>query len=96
MAIIDLGKVSITWRGAYDGSTAYTPKDAVVYNNASYICIANTTGNLPTDTTYWNVMAAKGVDGTDGTDDGTTITITTKTKNSTESKFNLSNTVKVE
>ena len=65
MAIIDLGKVSITWRGAYDGSTAYTPKDAVVYNNASYICIANTTGNLPTDTSYWNVMAAKGVDGTD-------------------------------
>ena len=29
-------------------------------------------------------------------DDGTTVTITTKTKNSTESKFNLSNTVKVE
>lgn len=71
MAIIDLGKVSITWRGAYDGSTAYTPKDAVVYNNASYICIANTTGNLPTDTSYWNVMAAKGVDGTDV---GTTLT----------------------
>ena len=46
MAIIDLGKVSITWRGAYDGSTAYTPKDAVVYNNASYICIANTTGTV--------------------------------------------------
>ena len=71
MAIIDLGKVSITWRGTYAGGTAYTPKDAVVYNNASYICIANTTGNLPTDTTYWNVMAAKGVDGTDV---GTTIT----------------------
>ena len=71
MAIIDLGKVSITWRGAYAGGTAYTPKDAVVYNNASYICIANTTGNLPTDTTYWNVMAAKGVD---GTDIGTTLT----------------------
>ena len=71
MAIIDLGKVSITWRGTYAGGTAYTPKDAVVYNNASYICIANTTGNLPTDTTYWNVMAAKGVDGTNV---GTTIT----------------------
>ena len=71
MAIIDLGKVSITWRGTYAGGTAYTPKDAVVHNNASYICIANTTGNLPTDTTYWNVMAAKGVDGTNV---GTTIT----------------------
>lgn len=72
MAIIDLGKVSITWRGTYAGGTAYTPKDAVVYNNASYICIANTTGNLPTDTTYWNVMAAKGVDGTDLTSTLTT------------------------
>ena len=29
-------------------------------------------------------------------DDGTTVTITTKTKDSTESKFNLSNTVVVE
>lgn len=72
MAIIDLGKVSITWRGTYSGGTAYTPKDAVVYNNASYICIANTTGNLPTDTSYWNVMAAKGVDGTDLTSTLTT------------------------
>ena len=26
MAIIDLGKVSITWRGAYDEPTAYTQK----------------------------------------------------------------------
>jgi hypothetical protein len=74
MAIIDLGKVSITWRGTYAGGTAYTPKDAVVYNNASYICITNTTGNLPTDTTYWNVMAAKGVDGSDGTDLTSTLT----------------------
>ena len=74
MAIIDLGKVSITWRGAYDGSTAYTPKDAVSYQNASYICTANTTGNLPTDTSYWNVMAAKGVDGSDGTDLTSTLT----------------------
>ena len=72
MAIIDLGKVSITWRGAYDGSTAYTPKDAVSYQNASYICTANTTGNLPTDTSYWNVMAAKGADGTDLTSTLTT------------------------
>ena len=74
MAIIDLGKVSITWRGTYAGGTAYTPKDAVVYNNASYICIANTTGNLPTDTSYWNVLAAKGADGSNGTDLTSTLT----------------------
>ena len=60
MAIIDLGKVSITWRGTYAGGTAYTPKDAVYYNGTSYICTANTTGNLPTDTSYWNKMAEGG------------------------------------
>ena len=35
MAIIDLGKVSITWRGTSAGGTAYTPKDAVYYNGTS-------------------------------------------------------------
>ena len=60
MAIIDLGKVSITWRGTYAGGTAYTPKDAVYYNGTSYICTANTTGNLPTDTSYWSKMAEGG------------------------------------
>ena len=60
MAIIDLGKVSITWQGTYAGGTAYTPKDAVYYNGTSYICTANTTGNLPTDTSYWSKMAEGG------------------------------------
>ena len=61
MAIIDLGKVSITWRGTYAWFYClYTQKDAVYYNGTSYICTANTTGNLPTDTSYWNKMAEGG------------------------------------
>lgn len=54
----------IYWRGAYDNGTAYTLNDGVSYNGSSYVCIADTTGNLPTDTSYWNVLAAKGTDGT--------------------------------
>ncbi len=53
---------------------------------------------------YQSTQAAVEAGATSGTvvgityidDDGTTVTIVTKTKNSTESKFNLSNTVVVE
>jgi hypothetical protein len=38
----------------YDNSTAYSVGDEVYYTNrAVYKCIEASTGNLPTDTTYW-------------------------------------------
>ena len=32
MATIDLGRIKMVWRGAYDNATAYTPDDVVSYN----------------------------------------------------------------
>jgi hypothetical protein len=58
----------IEWQGDYSGATAYEVNDAVNYNDSSYICTAASTGNLPTDGSYWDVLAAKGVDGVDGVD----------------------------
>ncbi len=55
--------LDITWRGAYDGGTGYVVNDAVSYSGSSYICKLASTGNLPTNTTYWDLMAQKGVDG---------------------------------
>lgn len=55
--------LDITWKGAYDGGTTYAINDAVSYNGSSYICILESTGNLPTNETYWNLMAQKGSDG---------------------------------
>ena len=65
MATINLGRVKPVFRGAYSGATAYVVDDIVTYSNETYICILASTGNLPTDTTYWTKLAAKGVDGTD-------------------------------
>jgi len=62
MATIDLGKIKMVWRSAYNNATAYTIDDAVSYNGTSYICIAATTGNTPPNATYWNVLAEKGTD----------------------------------
>lgn len=49
----------ITWRGAYNGATAYVVNDSVSYLGSSYICILASTNNLPTNVTYWSLMASK-------------------------------------
>jgi len=65
MATIDLGKIKLVNRGAYNNSTAYTVDDLVQSGGTTYICIQNSTGNAVTNTSYWNVLAQKGTDGTD-------------------------------
>lgn len=57
------GPEGLVWKGAYSGATAYVIDDAVSYNGSSYICIQASTGNLPTDTNYWQLLAQKGADG---------------------------------
>lgn len=58
-----LGPPGVNWRGTYNSGTAYAPLDAVSYTDpstaavSSYRCIANTTGNAPTNATYWVLMA---------------------------------------
>lgn len=53
---------SIRWRGTYDPATQYAPLDAVAYDvggaTSAYICTATTTGNLPTDTAFWDLMVS--------------------------------------
>jgi hypothetical protein len=72
MATINLGAIKFNWKGAYSGATAYVVDDVVSYNGASYICTATSTGNLPTDTNFWDQMSSAGTDGTDLTSTLTT------------------------
>jgi hypothetical protein len=39
---------------AYSADTAYSAGGQAVYSGVVYLCIAPTTGNLPTDTDYWS------------------------------------------
>jgi hypothetical protein len=45
-----------TAKGAYAAGTAYVPYDVVYFSGNSYRCKANTTGNTPTNTTYWELL----------------------------------------
>jgi len=65
MATINLGNIKFNWQGAYAGGTAYAVDDVVSYNGSSYICKLASTGNLPTNTTYWDQMSSAGTNGTD-------------------------------
>jgi len=74
MATINLGSIKFKWKGTYAGGTAYTVDDVVEYNGSSYICILASTGNLPTNATYFEQMSSAGTNGTDGTDLTSTLT----------------------
>ena len=74
MATINLGRVKPVFRGAYAGGTAYVVDDIVTSGNETFICIQASTGNATSNASYWTKLAAKGTDGTNGTDVGTVIT----------------------
>ena len=60
MATINIGNLSFTHKGDYDGSTAYVKNDIVYYatNGNSYIAKGSTTGNVPTSTAHWDLFVA--------------------------------------
>lgn len=64
MATVNLGSIKFKWKGTYAGGTAYTIDDVVSYNGSSYICIQASTGNLPTNATYFEQMSSAGTNGT--------------------------------
>lgn len=60
-----LGKVGVVSKGEYNGATRYTKLDIVKYNGQSYMALAETIGNLPTNTEYWQLLVEKPVKGID-------------------------------
>lgn len=83
MAQINAGRVRFVSRGEYNSSTQYYTFDLVNYNGSSYYAKENTFGNLPTNTTYWQLVAEKGNTGSTGEKGDTGNGIATFTKTST-------------
>ncbi|MEK5036288.1 hypothetical protein MKY96_33085 [Paenibacillus sp. FSL R7-0302] len=44
---------ALVYKGVYSSGSAYISRNIVYYNGSTYICVAASTGNLPTNTTYW-------------------------------------------
>ena len=58
MAQIDIGKLTFNHLGDYASGTAYVKNDVVYYNGSAYIAKQSTTGNVPTNATYWSQFSA--------------------------------------
>lgn len=57
---------NINYTGAYSNVTAYATGDAVSYLGSSYVALGATTGNIPTNTSFWQLLAEKGDTGATG------------------------------
>jgi hypothetical protein len=53
--------VNVTPKGEYNNSVTYVIGDLVYYNNSSYIAISQTVGNLPNDTSNWQLLGSSGI-----------------------------------
>lgn len=48
----------------YDVSKTYYPGNKVQYKGSSYVCLKISAGHTPPDAAFWQLIAAKGLDGT--------------------------------
>lgn len=61
MATYNLGRFIMIAKGSYSSSTTYNKLDVVLYNGSSYVCKSdNVTNKVPTNTTYWQLIAQAG------------------------------------
>ena len=67
--VFNLGKLRFTYKGVYGGGAEYQLNDVVKYTNNLYVYINTgaTTGNAPTNTSYWSKMIDGFTDPTAGT-----------------------------
>jgi chemotaxis protein histidine kinase CheA len=49
---------SLVFKGTYAAGTEYVARNMVYYNGATYMAIATTTGNVPTNVTYWKKIGS--------------------------------------
>jgi len=50
------GRVLMLFKGDYDSSVTYNSLDVVLYQGLSYVAKGTTTGNAPSNTTYWQKL----------------------------------------
>lgn len=73
--VVTLGTVGFKPTGAYDNTREYKKLDVVIYQGSSYVAKSDSIGQLPTNTTYWELLVQKG-------DTGNGITSIAKTSTS--------------
>jgi len=67
MALAGTNGTNITFVGNYASGVIYNIQECVFYLGSSYIALLQNQNILPTNTTYWNLIASQGQQGIQGT-----------------------------
>jgi hypothetical protein len=67
LAAFNLAISKFISKSTYISTTQYYVNNFVVYNDLWYMCMADSLGNLPTNTTYWVLIGLQGEQGAAGT-----------------------------
>jgi hypothetical protein len=67
LAAFNLAINNFISKATYISTTQYYVNNFVLYNNLWYMCMADSLGNLPTNTTYWVLIGLQGEQGAAGT-----------------------------
>ena len=59
--IEEMGQLGFNPTGDYDEATTYHRLDVVYYDGSSYVAKMDTTGNPPTNDSYWDILARGGI-----------------------------------
>jgi len=70
----DDGDPGLRWRGDWSASSTYEVDDAVHSAGSAYVCRARNTNQPPPAPSFWNLLAAQGDPGADGTWNGGEVT----------------------
>lgn len=75
MAELKIGRVRMGWKGTWDNLTAFVAQDAVYFDGETYVAKRDVpAGTETTNTTYWQKIAEKGINGIDGATGATGLT----------------------
>ena len=61
ITVQSIGKVAITPKGTWSSTSTYEIFDLVTYGSSSYLAKKTSANKVPTNTTYWALIAAGGV-----------------------------------
>ena len=75
MAELKIGRVRMGWKGTWDNLTTFVAQDAVYFDGETYVAKRDVpAGTETTNTTYWQKIAEKGINGIDGATGATGLT----------------------
>lgn len=66
----ETGTIVVNWKGEWNSETGYIIDDGITWEGTSYVALQTSTNQVPPNATYWQLIAAAGIQGPQGIQGG--------------------------